>query len=53
MSYNKIQINPISPEPTQGSVLVIYTGGTFGMVYEAKDKQLVPFNFDEIFEKVP
>lgn len=53
MTYNTIQINPISPEPTQGSVLVIYTGGTFGMVYEPKDKQLVPFNFDEIFEKVP
>ncbi|MCE7044679.1 asparaginase [Dyadobacter sp. CY312] len=53
MSYNTIHINPISPEPAQGSVLVIYTGGTLGMVYESKGKQLVPFNFDQIIEKVP
>ena len=53
MSYNKIHINPISTQPTQGSVLVIYTGGTLGMIYEAKGKQLVPFNFDQIFEKLP
>ncbi|WP_149244265.1 asparaginase [Dyadobacter sp. 32] len=53
MKYNTIHINPISPEPTQGSVLVIYTGGTLGMVYETKGKQLVPFDFDQIIEKVP
>jgi L-asparaginase len=53
MKYNSIHINPISPEPTQGSVLVIYTGGTLGMVYETKGKQLIPFNFDQIIEKVP
>jgi L-asparaginase len=53
MSYNTIHINPISPDPVQGSVLVIYTGGTLGMVYESKGKQLVPFNFDQIIEKVP
>ena len=53
MHYNKIQINPISPEPTVGSVLVIYTGGTLGMVYETKGKQLVPFDFEQIIERVP
>ncbi|SKB46626.1 asparaginase [Dyadobacter psychrophilus] len=53
MSYSKIHINPISPEPTVGSVLVIYTGGTLGMVYEAKGKQLVPFNFNQIIDRVP
>lgn len=53
MNYTKIHINPISPEPTVGSVLVIYTGGTLGMVYETKGKQLVPFNFQQIIEKVP
>ncbi|MET7253703.1 asparaginase [Dyadobacter fermentans] len=53
MSYTKIHINPISPEPTTGSVLVIYTGGTLGMVYETKGKQLVPFDFQQIIEKVP
>src|SRR5688572_20185929 len=53
MSYSKININPVSPAPTSGSVLVIYTGGTLGMVYESKDRQLVPFNFEQIIEKVP
>ncbi|CAG5067775.1 L-asparaginase 1 [Dyadobacter sp. CECT 9623] len=53
MNYSKININPISPEPTSGSVLVIYTGGTLGMVYEAKGRQLVPFNFEQIIERVP
>jgi L-asparaginase len=53
MTYNKIHINPISPEPTNGSVLVIYTGGTLGMVYERKGNQLVPFDFQQIIERVP
>lgn len=53
MTYNKIHINPISPEPPRASVLVIYTGGTLGMVYETKGKQLVPFNFEQVIEKVP
>lgn len=53
MNYPTVHINPISPKPAQGSVLVIYTGGTLGMVYENEGKQLVPFNFDQIIEKVP
>jgi L-asparaginase len=52
-NYRKIHINPISPEPTNGSVLVIYTGGTLGMVYERKGRQLVPFDFQQIIERVP
>ncbi|GGB77302.1 asparaginase [Dyadobacter sediminis] len=53
MTYNKIHIATASPELTVGSVLVIYTGGTLGMVYEVKEKQLVPFHFDQIIERVP
>ncbi|TLV03692.1 asparaginase [Dyadobacter luticola] len=53
MDYTKIHINPISPEPTNGSVLVIYTGGTLGMIYERKGKQLVPFDFQQIMERLP
>jgi L-asparaginase len=53
MKYDTIQVNSTSPKPAQGSALVIYTGGTLGMVYDALDKQLVPFNFDQIIEKVP
>ena len=51
--YKTVRINPISPDPPRASVLVIYTGGTFGMVYEAKGKQLVPFEFEHIIERVP
>ncbi len=51
--YTTVRINPISPEPPRASVLVIYTGGTLGMVYETKGKQLVPFDFEHIIERVP
>jgi L-asparaginase len=34
-------------------VLIIYTGGTLGMVYEAKSQNLVPFEFAQILENVP
>lgn len=51
--YKTVRINPISPEPPRASVLVIYTGGTLGMVYENKGKQLVPFEFEHIIERVP
>lgn len=43
---------PESTSPLR-SVLVIYTGGTFGMVYDAQTDQLVPFNFDQVLERVP
>lgn len=35
------------------SVLVIYTGGTLGMVYERKTGQLIPFNFERVLDQVP
>ncbi|WP_394996098.1 asparaginase, partial [Emticicia sp.] len=35
------------------SVLMIYTGGTLGMVYDTKSKSLVPFDFDQILVNVP
>ncbi|MDZ7898162.1 MAG: asparaginase [Arcicella sp.] len=34
-------------------VLVIYTGGTLGMVYEAKTDSLVPFDFAQIPDNLP
>ncbi|GAB3181892.1 asparaginase [Telluribacter humicola] len=53
MEYKEVRINPISPEPPRASVLVIYTGGTLGMVFESKGRQLVPFDFEHIIDKVP
>jgi len=35
------------------SVLIIYTGGTIGMVQKAKGGPLCPVKFDSIFEEVP
>lgn len=32
---------------------MIYTGGTLGMVYETVGRQLVPFDFEQIIERVP
>lgn len=35
------------------NVLIIYTGGTIGMVTDPKSGVLVPFNFDQITDNVP
>jgi L-asparaginase len=37
----------------QTSILLIYTGGTIGMVQDAKSGLLKPFNFHQITEQVP
>ena len=34
-------------------VLLIYTGGTIGMIKEKVKKTLVPFNFDKLLEAIP
>ncbi len=38
---------------TAAKVLIIYTGGTLGMVYDEITKNLVPFAFSQIVENVP
>ncbi len=35
------------------SILMIYTGGTLGMVYDSEKKTLVPFQFNEILKNIP
>jgi L-asparaginase len=37
----------------QTSILIIYTGGTIGMINDMETKALVPFNFDQIYEQMP
>jgi L-asparaginase len=34
-------------------ILIIYTGGTIGMVNDAKTGTLIPFDFEQIKENVP
>ncbi|AUD06370.1 asparaginase [Spirosoma pollinicola] len=53
MTYKTVHISPVSPRQPRMSVFVIYTGGTFGMVYDPKASQLIPFDFDRVFERLP
>lgn len=52
MKLNKVKINTAAPAKPRGSVLVIYTGGTFGMTYDS-DGALVPFDFSQILGYLP
>ncbi|MGV3559594.1 asparaginase [Larkinella arboricola] len=51
--YRTIHINPVRPGQPRSSVLVIYTGGTLGMIYDRQNDQLVPFDFEQILDRVP
>src|SRR5271170_1066466 len=48
----KISINTALPEKARARVMIIYTGGTFGMTYDVSGV-LVPFNFSLILEYLP
>ena len=52
MNYKKISINTALPEKPKARVMIIYTGGTFGMAYDAHGV-LVPFDFSLILEQLP
>src|SRR6187551_2997674 len=52
MNLKKISINAASPEKARSRILIIYTGGTFGMTYD-KDGVLIPFDFASIIEHLP
>lgn len=54
MAQKILKINTsLAKKTNETSVLMIYTGGTLGMVYDTKVKSLVPFNFEQIIENVP
>lgn len=38
---------------TNTSILVIYTGGTIGMIQDEKTNTLVPFNFEHLYSHIP
>lgn len=52
MNYKIVRLNTAAKKEIEHSVLIIYTGGTLGMAYDASGA-LVPFNFGQILEKVP
>lgn len=53
MKYKKIHISSDASKSIGCAVLVIYTGGTLGMVFETRKQELVPFNFEQLIDKVP
>lgn len=52
LPYKKININTATPEKPRSKVMIIYTGGTFGMSYSAQGT-LIPFDFSLILEHLP
>ena len=52
MKYNKVNINTALPANPKARVLIVYTGGTLGMTYDAKGV-LIPFDFNHILENLP
>lgn len=52
MKTHKVDINTASPKKPSSSVLIIYTGGTLGMI-KGKNGMYVPFNFSNILKRIP
>jgi L-asparaginase len=52
MKCKRIQINTATPEKARSRIMIIYTGGTFGMTYDASGV-LVPFDFSLILSQLP
>jgi L-asparaginase len=52
VSYKKININTALPDQARSKVMIIYTGGTFGMTYDTQGV-LIPFDFSLILHHLP
>jgi len=52
MNLKKVSINTALPGKSRARILIIYTGGTFGMSYD-RDGVLVPFDFEYIITQLP
>ncbi len=50
--YQKMILDIASPNPPKANILLIYTGGTFGMERDANGA-LVPFDFNKVLESIP
>ncbi len=52
MQYRTIHINTAKPDKPRSKVMIIYTGGTFGMTTDSQGV-LIPFDFSLILEHLP
>ena len=52
MNLKRVSINTALPQRPKGRILIIYTGGTFGMTYDEQGV-LIPFDFNLILEHLP
>jgi len=50
--YKTIEVKK-SSDPRATSVMLIYTGGTLGMVIDETTQTLVPFDFEQILSQIP
>lgn len=50
--HKRISINTALPGKAKSRVMIIYTGGTFGMTYDAAGV-LIPFDFSLILQQLP
>jgi L-asparaginase len=51
-THKTIQVKT-SSDPKAASVMLIYTGGTLGMVFNEDAQTLVPFDFEQILSQIP
>lgn len=52
MNLKTIRINTALPGKSRSNILIIYTGGTFGMTYD-HEGVLIPFDFASILDQLP
>lgn len=52
MNYRIVNIRTSAVSDPEVSILIIYTGGTIGMVYD-DEGSLAPFNFGKVIERIP
>lgn len=52
MNLKSVTINTAMPQKARGNILILYTGGTFGMTYD-REGVLIPFDFSLILDHLP
>lgn len=52
IKLKQVSINTALPQRAKSKVLIVYTGGTFGMTYDSEGV-LIPFDFNAILDHLP